>query len=112
MIRKKFWRLLYAVIISILNVRVQYLRGEIPIPQEDGILLQIFGYLIAIPFFLIVAWFWDEKYIYNYMVSNMSRPLSYETYLILGTGLFFLLAVFFITTSFIFPVPTTYHYGR
>ena len=111
-IRKKFWRLLYATICTVLFLRTEYLRGEIPIPAEDGIFIQIFGYFIVMPFFIIIAWFWDNKRLYHAFTEEYSKPISYQTYLTIGTVFLFILMLFFITTSFIFPVPTTYHYGR
>ena len=111
MIREKFWRVLYATIATLLRVRTEYLRGEIPIPSSDGIFIQIFGTLFIF-FFVVVAWFWDNKRIYLKLIEDAKKPISYKTYLNMGTIYFFLLMMFYIFTSFIFPVPTTYHYGR
>ncbi len=109
--RGKFWRVLYATIATLLRVRTEYLRGEIPIPAEDGIFLQIFGYFVII-FFIAIAWLWDDKRIYYMLIEDAKKPISYNMYLNIGTIFFFLLMIFYIFTSFIFPVPTTYHYGR
>ena len=118
--QSNFFRILYAVISTILFLRVMYLRGELPIPKEDGLFIQLFGYFIVFPGLIIMAWLWDKKIAYQFLMkdtdstkNNIKKvPIKYETYLFLGTLIFFVIMVFFIVTSFIFPVPTTYHYGR
>jgi len=111
-IQESFWRLLYALISSILYLRTHYLRGEIPVPDEDGLLGKIFMYFVIYPLFIIIAWIWGKRKSYDDLMVHYKNPISYEAYLTLGTVFFFILMLFFITTSFIFPVPTTYHYGR
>ena len=111
-IKKSFWRLLYAVISTILNLRVHYLRGEIPVPEEDGLFGQIFMYFVVYPLLIILAWFWGHRDAYKTFTAEYKNPISYETYLTIGTVFFFVLMMLFIVISFIFPVPATYHYGR
>ncbi len=108
----KFLRLFYALVSTILILRTEYLRGEIPIPDNDGIFLKIFGYIIGYPALLIIAWFWGNKKIYYAISEGCTNQKNYDKYLFAGTILFFLLMLFFIVTTFIFPVPVTYHYGR
>jgi len=108
----KYWRLFYASISTVLILHTEYLRGEIPIPDSDGIFLKIFGYTIAYPALLIIAWFWGNKKIYNAISEGCRNPKNYDKYLSFGTILLFLLMIFFIVTTFIFPVSTAYHYGR
>ncbi len=108
----KSWRLFYAFISTILILRTEYLRGEIPIPDNDGIFLQIFGYAIAYPALIVIAWFWGNKRIYYAISEGCTNPKNYNKYLSIGTIFFFLLMLFFVITTFIFPVSVTHHYGR
>ncbi|CUV65144.1 membrane hypothetical protein [Sulfurovum sp. enrichment culture clone C5] len=78
------WRLLFATISTLLFLRVQYLRGEFPVPDEYSLLMKIFVYFIVCPLFIIIAWFSDNKYIYNDISSGFKHPISYQAYLRIG----------------------------
>lgn len=109
---QRYWRLLFALVSTILWLWVEYLRGEFPIPNEHNLLMKIFGYFIVYPYFIVMAWFWDNKYIYNGISSSFKYQISYKTYLRIGFLFSFFFMIFFIVTTFIFPVSTEYHYGR
>jgi hypothetical protein len=103
-IKQNFWRFFYASICTILQLHDYYLRGELPIPEEYGILVQIFVYCLAFPLFMIIAWFWDSRKIYNECTKEYLNPISYETYLFIGTVFLFLFAVYYIAGSFLIPI--------
>ena len=82
-------------LVTIITARTSYLRNEFYSSGE-----YIPGFVMALmP--LIVAWIWCNESLYNYLVQDMEKPLTFKIHLMIGKTVSFMLMLLFIMKIFI-----------